>query len=405
MKIEDRAYKILIIDLVGLKFDKNGHPDHSQVKSHIETKGGVFHDATWLESDTLEVGKLHFFYRPDLSEASEILAITDQAQYDAVIAAATFIPKESIFNLGGVRIGAGTGNMQSASWGGPSGKGGVAPLMNTPGFNSRATAQMVFKALLRVRPNLPVEALHNRVIVGDFDTGRNLREYPTEKLEGKTFAIIGFGNIGSEVARIAQVFGMRVKIFARPQHRMEIEAHGYEFASTIIEAAQDADIVSVHVGLGPFNSATQSYANVGLINDAVLNALSPNAVVINYDRGEILDVEALARALENGKVDYTAVDADIFYDVAMAAVSGPLAPYIPLARRFPGKLQLLPHAAADTDHPSRVAGAKQAVDQIFHAIQLRLIANLKGDLPVGYSNAGILSGIAKIQPLLKAAKL
>ena len=393
MGLEEHTYKILIVDLVGLKFDESGRTDHSQVKSHIESKGGVFHDAAWASSDVLEAGKLHFFYQPDLSTSIEILAVTSQGQYDAVVAAATFIPKHAVFKSGGVRIGAGTGNMASNSWGGAGGQGGIAPLMNTPGFNSRATAQMVFKALLRVRPNLPVEKLHNRVLAGEFDTGRNLREYPTEKLEGQTFAIVGFGNIGSEVARIAHVFGMSVKVFAREHHRAKIEAQGYEFASTVVQAAKHANVLSVHVGLGALNITTQSYANAGLISDAVLNALNPGAVVINYDRGEILDVEALERALEIKQVSYSAIDADLFKDVETGALSGPMVPYIPLAKRFPGKLELLPHAAADTDHPSRVAGAKQAVDQIFSAVQLKRITNLKGDLPVGYSNAGLKSGI------------
>jgi lactate dehydrogenase-like 2-hydroxyacid dehydrogenase len=395
MEGERQAYKILIVDLIGLKFDEAGRPDHSQVKSHIESKGGIFHDGAMPTFDSLESGKLHFFYQPDLSMQAEILAVTDQGQYDAVIAAATFIPKNSIFNSGGVRIGAGTGNMQSDSWGGSSGQGGVAPLMNTPGFNSRATAQMVFKALLRVRPNLPVEELHDRVIAGDFDTGRNLRDYPTEKLEGKTFGVIGYGNIGSEVARIAQVFGMDVKVFARPNRRAEIEAQGAKYVSSVVEAAQHADVISVHVGLGSFDSATKVFANAGLIDDTVFNVLNPNAVVINYDRGEVLNVEALARALEKMHVSHAAIDADIFKDAATGALIGPMVPYLPLAKRFPGKLELLPHAAADTDHPSRVAGAKQAIDQIFAAIQFKRVTNLKGDLPMGYLNAGLQSGMRK----------
>ena len=393
MGTENDTYKILILDLVGLKFDEHGKPDPSEVKAHIESKGGTFHFGAWQNGRVVSQNKLNFYYEPELSTAAEILAITDQGQYDAVIAAATFIPAGAVFKSGGVRIGAGTGNMGSASWGGGSGVGSVAPLMNTPGFNSRATAQMVFKALLRVRPDLPVEELHNRVIAGDFDTARNLREYPTEKLEGKTFAILGFGNIGSEVARIAQVFGMNVKIFARKHHRAEIEGQGFEFASTVVEAAQHADVLSVHVGLGQFDSATQAFVNAGLIDDAVLNALDPGAVVINYDRGEILAVLALERALEKGQVAHAAVDADIFKDAATGALTGPMVPYIALAKRFPRKLELLPHAAADTDHPSRVAGAKQAVDQIFEAIKLKRVINLKGDLPVGYSSAGSRSGI------------
>ncbi|MGO8190176.1 hypothetical protein, partial [Rhizobium leguminosarum] len=73
------------------------------------------------------------------------------------------------------RIGAGTGNMSSASGGGGNGEGGDAPLMNTPGTNSRATAQMAMKAILTVVPDLPVNRLHRMVANGDFDTGRVYR--------------------------------------------------------------------------------------------------------------------------------------------------------------------------------------------------------------------------------------
>ena len=141
---------------------------------------------------------MHFFYCPDLSTADEIRHEA-AAGYDAVIAAATVIPEDAAFPRGGVRIGAGTGNMRSASWGGGNGVGGTGVLMNTPGVNSRATAQMVFKALLRRRPDLPLEHLHALTVAGAFDTGRNLREYPTRKLESYRLAVIGFGNIGRKL--------------------------------------------------------------------------------------------------------------------------------------------------------------------------------------------------------------
>ena len=388
MGIENSTYKILILDLIGLKFDAQGKPDPSEVKTHIEAKGGVFHNGAQRDNEILTAEKLHFFYQPELSTATEILGITAQGQYDAVIAAATIIPKESVFKFGGVRIGAGTGNMGSHSWGGGSGVSGVAPLMNTPSFNSRATAQMVFKALLKVRPNLPVGVLHARVVAGDFDTGRNLREYPTEKLEGKKFAIIGFGNIGGEVARIAKVFGMKVSIFARSHRKAEIEAQGFEYASTMIEAARGADVLSVHVGLGGFDAAASNYANAGLIDQTILNAMNHAAVLINYDRGELVNISDLDQALSTGQIGYAAIDADLFKVETTGALSGPMLPYIDLAKRHRGKLELLPHAAADTDHPSRVAGAKQAIDQIFDCILLKRLTNLKGSLPEGYVDAG-----------------
>jgi lactate dehydrogenase-like 2-hydroxyacid dehydrogenase len=382
--------KVLICDLIGLKFGADGKPDPSEVRAHIETKGGVFHVGGSAAADD---GKIHFFYWPEISTEAEILLLTSAGQFDAAIAAATFIPKGSVFNSGGVRIGAGTGNMGSSSWGGGNGVGGVAPLMNTPGFNSRATAQMTFKALLRVRPDLPVDELHRLSVDGEFDTGKNLRDYPTEKLEGQTMAILGYGNIGREVAKLAQAFGMIVKIHARAHHKTHIEEDGFIYAASVIDAAREADVVSVHTGVGAVDATGGKFANAGIINAAILAALNPKSVLLNYDRGECVDVVALDVAMASGQVQYAAIDADIFKSPD-GALSGPLVPYLPLAKKYPGRLSLLPHAAADTDHPSRVAGAKQAVDQIFACILHKRVTNLKGDLPAGYVNAGVKLGTA-----------
>ncbi|MDE2445593.1 MAG: hypothetical protein KGO94_05390 [Alphaproteobacteria bacterium] len=388
------SFKILIIDLVGLKFDAAGQADCSEVKAHIEAKGGVFHLGPWDGAELLD-GRLHFYYAPYLSTAAEILPLTDKGQYDAVIAAATFVPAQSIFNSGGVRIGAGTANMGSASWGGGSGVGGVAPLMNTPGFNSIATAQMVFKALLRFRPDLPLDELHARVVAGDFDTGRNLREFHTAKLEGQTMAVIGYGNIGRAVARIAGAFGMKVQAYAREKHRAAIEADGHNFAADILSAMRGADVMSVHVGLGRLDAATGRYANAGLINAEALAALNVGATVINFDRGEVVDAAMLGEAMQRGQVAHAAIDADLFKDDMTGALTGPMVPYLPLAEAFPRRILLLPHAAADTDHPSRVAGAKQAVDQIFDCVIFRRVKNLKGELPAGYVDSEPKNGVAQ----------
>lgn len=378
------TYKILICDLVGLRFGADGKPDSSEVARHIAAKGGVFHLGDAM-AQKFHDGRLHFFYCPELSTAPELLALTDKGQYDALIAAATFIPAASVFSLGGVRIGAGTGNMGSLSWGGPNGLGGVAPLMNTPGFNSVATAQMAFKALLAVRPDLPVDELHQLSLSGQFDTGRDLARYPTAKLEGQVMAILGFGNIGSQVAKLASAFGMAVRVYAREGHRSAIEATGYAYAASAEEAARGADVLSVHVGLG-------GGANVGFVNVAILTALNEGAVLLNYDRGECVDTAALDAALASGRVAHAAIDADIFKNPD-GSLSGPLVPYLPLAKKYWGRVHVLPHAAADTDHPSRVAGAKQAVDQIFECLLRKRVVNLKGELPPGYVDGGAMLGV------------
>ena len=390
----NKAYKVLVADLVGLKFDADGNPDHSEVKAHVEAKGGQFHDGAH-DGGELPAG-VHFFYEPSLSTRDELLPITDKGQYDATIVAATFLPEESVFTSGGVRIGAGTGNMGSASWGGGNGDGGVAPLMNTPSFNSRATAQMAMKGLLKVCPDLDVQRMHDLVCAGDFDTGKNLCEYPTTKLEGKKLAVIGYGNIGRELAKIAKSFGMNVTIYARPAHQQWIESEGFEYAATAAEAAKGADVLSPHTGLGPVNNGV--FANANLVNEEVLSQLNDGAIVVNYDRGEVIDCDALDKALASGKVRYAAIDADLFKNAETGELSGPMVPYLAVEKNHPGKLELLPHAAADTEHFSRVEGAKQAVDQIFDCIQYKSVMNLKGDLPEGFSNAGAITvnGVGKV---------
>ncbi|MEP9390490.1 NAD(P)-dependent oxidoreductase [Mesorhizobium sp. KR9-304] len=386
--VQRRTATVLIADPVGLRRTAPyARADHSEVQRHIEARGGVFHDGPLTDRAALEPGRIHFFYQPDLSTEAELLPVTQDARYDAVIAAATFLPADSVFPEGGVRIGAGTGNMGSRSWGGSDGVGGSAPLMNTPSFNSRATAQMVFKSLLRVLPDLDVDALHRRVVGADFDTGKNLKEFPTEKLESTRIAVVGYGNIGRQVAKLAKSFGMHVTVHAREKHRPWIESEGFAYAATIIEAAKGAAVITPHVGLGGMNREKGEYANAGIIGKEVLFALSDNAVLINFDRGELVDVGALDAALTSGKVRHASIDADLFRN-ADGSVRGPLAPYLPLEVRHRGKVELLPHVAADTDHPSRVEGAKQAVDQIIDAIVNRRVTNLKGDLPEGYSNAG-----------------
>jgi lactate dehydrogenase-like 2-hydroxyacid dehydrogenase/phosphoserine aminotransferase len=383
-----RAYKVLITDLVGLKFGKNGKPDPSEVKLHIEKNGAQFHLGAVNAKKTYGPG-IHFFYQPDLAAEADILKQTANGQYDCVIAAATPLPKDARFELGGVRIGAGTGNMACACWGGGNGAGGPAPLMNTPSFNSRATAQMAMKALLKVLPDLPVDELHKRSVAGRFDTGRHLKDFPTEKLEGKTIAVIGYGNIGRELAKLATAFGMVVKVHARPRHREWIESEGFIYAPDAEDAATGADVISIHTGLGAFDAKTKTFANAGELGASVLAKLNHGAVVLNYDRGECVDVKALDKAMKSGKVRYASIDADIF--LSGKKLSGPLAPYLPLAKKYKGRIELLPHAAADTEHVSRVEGAKQAVDQIIDCIRYKRVTNLKGDVPEGYSNAGVVT--------------
>jgi hypothetical protein len=179
---------------------------------------------------------------------------------------------------------------------------------------------------------------------------------------------------------------MDVVIYARPQHRDNILAEGYGYADSAAAAAKGADVLSVHLGLGKQDPETKAFSNAGFVGREILSALNDRAVLLNYDRGELVDVSALGEALTSGKVRHAAVDADVFKTAD--GVMGPMKPYLSLLSEHADKLELLPHAAADTDHPTRVAGAKQAVDQIVDAIRNRAVTNPKGDLPEGYRSNG-----------------
>lgn len=380
-----RCYRVLVTDLVGLLPGVADEPDPTAFAAHVAARGARFLGAD-SPPDAGAPG-IVFQYLPHLSRPSELIAAAGAGEFDAVIAAATFVSAECLFAEGGVRIGAGTANMASRSW---TDEG--APLMNTPGFNSRATAQMVFKALLRVRPDLPFAELHARVAKRDFDTGAHLQHYPTSKLEGQTFAVLGFGNIGREVALLAQAFGMRVKVYARPGWQRWIEAEGFEYCASVAAAADGADVLSPHLGLGA--ASAEGFANAHIVDATVLAALAEGAMLINFDRGELVDAEALAAALANGRLGHAAIDADLFTGTSTAEpVTGPMAAYLRHLNTaaLSERVLLLPHAAADTDHASRVAGAKQAADQIIAAIRYRCIANAVGAVPRGYTDLGRVS--------------
>ena len=124
-------------------------------------------------------------------------------------------------------------------------------------------------------------------------------------------------------------------------------------------------------------------------------------MVVNYDRGELINAQALDDALASGKVRYAAIDADMFKNPETGEITGPVAPYIDLEKKYRGRMELLPHVAADTEHSSRVEGAKQAVDQIMRVIQYKEVVNLKGDLPEGYTNAGAktVDGVGSVSAL------
>ncbi|MBE6202272.1 MAG: hydroxyacid dehydrogenase [Rikenellaceae bacterium] len=118
----------------------------------------------------------------------------------------------------------------------------------------------------------------------------------TFQISGKRWGIIGMGNIGREVARLATAFGCEVRYFSTSGAKRD-EAYP---AMELEELLEWSDILSVH---SPLNERTR-----GLIGRKELQLMKPSALVINVARGGIIDEAALAEALDNGWVAAAALD-------------------------------------------------------------------------------------------------
>lgn len=119
---------------------------------------------------------------------------------------------------------------------------------------------------------------------------------PTSQIRGKRWGIIGLGNIGREVARLAEAFGCTVCYYstsgvARDEVYKSLELN---------DLLKSSDIVSIHC---PLNDRTRN-----LISKEELQSMKSSAIIINVARGGIIDEEALAEALDNGSIRGAALD-------------------------------------------------------------------------------------------------
>ena len=120
-----------------------------------------------------------------------------------------------------------------------------------------------------------------------------------EGLYGKTLGIIGVGNIGKEIAKRAQAFGMKVIGY----DVVKSEGLGIEYVEDIEKLISVADIISLHV---PVNPQTK-----GMFNDKLFGLMKKGAILINTSRAEVIDEDALIKAVkEKGVV----AGVDVFKD-------------------------------------------------------------------------------------------
>ncbi len=157
---------------------------------------------------------------------------------------------------------------------------------NCPGKNSQAVAELAFGLALAIDRHIPDN-------VSDLRAGKwNKKVYSKARgLYGSTFGLVGLGNIGQEMIPRAKAFGMNIVAHSRWMTTDLAAALGIGRASTIEEVASLSDVVSIHVAL--------TKETKGSIGPKFFNAMREGSTFINTSRAEVVDQEALLKAIES----------------------------------------------------------------------------------------------------------
>lgn len=167
---------------------------------------------------------------------------------------------------------------------------GVA-VFNAPYANTRSVAELVIAEIVFL-----IRRLHDKVTKahqGVWDkSAENARE-----VRGKKVGIIGYGNIGSQVSTLAEAMGMDVYYYDVVD---KLTIGNATRVSTLQELLRSADIITIHVDGNP--------ANTNLIDEEEFELMNDGVILLNLSRGHVVNIEALAGNIKNGKVAGAAID-------------------------------------------------------------------------------------------------
>ncbi len=235
--------------------------------------------------DGLKAAGCDVLYQPDLKDDALAQAIRDTTA-DVLVVRSTSVTRPML-ESGSlslvVRAGAGYNTIDVAT---ASARG--IYVSNCPGRNAIAVAELAFALLLAIDRRVPDN-------VAELRAGKwNKKEYSKARgLFGRTIGLLGYGNIGQEVAKRAHAFGMPVVVwsrrFATGKERVDDQPVPMRLASSPADVASQCDVLSVHLAL---NAETN-----GLVNASVFGALKPGSYFINTARAEVVDYKALETAV------------------------------------------------------------------------------------------------------------
>ncbi len=223
---------------------------------------------------------------------------------------------------------------------------------NCRGENAQAVAELTFGLLLCLLRR--IHAADRWVREDEWPkAGRALPEWAVgHELRGKTLGIIGLGQIGSRVARIARGFGMKILTYDPFVQSSGNDLEDGE-TSPLEELLAKADIITLHVPLTP--------ATKGMINARALMKMKSGAVLVNTSRGQVIDERVLVEALKHNRIAGAALD---------VCAEEPLSGDHPLCSL--GNVVLSPHMGALT---------QEAGDRLSDAVARQVDDILKGRRP------------------------
>jgi len=220
-------------------------------------------------------------------------------------------------------------------------------VMNTPGANAIAVAELTIGLMLALARKLP--AANTTMHAGKWDK----KSLQGSELRGKTLGILGLGRIGLEVARRARGFGMEI-VGTDPFVSAAVAREAGIRLVTLEELFAGSDYITLHVGLTP---QTQ-----GIINAKNLAAMKKGVRIVNCARGELVDDAALVDALTSGKVAGAALD-------VFAEEPPKNSPYFGL-----DNVILTPHIAGSTGEAQEAVGVQIAM-QVREYLKLGVVQN------------------------------
>ena len=220
-------------------------------------------------------------------------------------------------------------------------------VMNTPGANAVAVAELTIGLMLALARKLPLA--NATMHAGKWEK----KSLQGSELRGKTFGILGLGRIGLEVAKRAKGFGLEI-LGSDPFVSAAVARENGIKLVTLEELITGSDYITLHVGL-----TTQT---AGVINAKNLAAMKKGVRIINCARGELIDDAALVAALKSGHVAGAALD--------VFAVEPPKdSPYFGL-----DNVILTPHIAGSTGEAQEAVGI-QIARQVRDYLKLGVVQN------------------------------